>query len=149
LLSRPFAPTALHRPSPQLPDRTPLPTPTEPKPADRFRLRVPLQTDMISGSNSALPHSARVCARQIAEAFAQYNAEFRAITRRAPVKFDARDWKESQRDAVERIELYDRFVDRTIAEVRLGLGECALEREIWRQIRHEFAKIIPGLPDPE
>jgi isocitrate dehydrogenase kinase/phosphatase len=83
------------------------------------------------------------------EAFAHYNAEFRAITRRAPLRFDARDWKASQRDAVERIELYDRFVNQTIAELQARLGAVAQDRGLWRQIRREFAAQIAGLPDPE
>jgi len=89
------------------------------------------------------------CARHLVEAFANYNAEFRAITRRAPLRFDSRDWKGSQRDAVERIELYDRFVNRTVAELRAALGSQALERQRWRDIRGEFAALIDGLPDPE
>jgi isocitrate dehydrogenase kinase/phosphatase len=91
----------------------------------------------------------RECARQIVAAFARYNAEFRAITRRAPLRFDARDWRGSQRDAVERIELYDRFVNQTIAELRVALGAAAQERALWRRIRQEFAAQITDLPDPE
>jgi isocitrate dehydrogenase kinase/phosphatase len=93
--------------------------------------------------------SARECARQIVDAFARYNAEFRAITRRAPQRFDTRDWKGSQRDAVERIELYDHFVNQTIAALRLALGARATERSLWQQIRTEFAAQIDALPDPE
>jgi len=89
------------------------------------------------------------CARHLVAAFANYNAEFRAITRRAPPRFDNRDWKGSQRDAVERIELYDRFVAQTIAELRAALGSQALERERWCGIRREFAALIAELPDPE
>ena len=89
------------------------------------------------------------CARHLVEAFASYNAEFRAITRRAPLRFDSRDWKGSQRDAVERIELYDRFVNQTIAELREALGAEALDRELWRRARGEFAALIADLPDPE
>jgi isocitrate dehydrogenase kinase/phosphatase len=89
------------------------------------------------------------CARHLVAAFASYNAEFRAITRRAPLRFDNRDWKGSQRDAVERIELYDRFVVQTIAELRAAPGSGALERERWREIRREFAALIAELPDPE
>ena len=90
------------------------------------------------------------CARHLVAAFtASYNAEFRAITRRAPLRFDNRDWKGSQRDAVERIELYDRFVAQTIAELRAALGSQALERERWCGIRREFAALIAELPDPE
>jgi isocitrate dehydrogenase kinase/phosphatase len=89
------------------------------------------------------------CARHIVDAFGFYNAEFRVITRRAPVRFDTRDWKGSQRDAVARIDLYDRFVTQTIAELRLRLGERALDRQLWAAIRNEFAAQIAGLPDNE
>jgi isocitrate dehydrogenase kinase/phosphatase len=89
------------------------------------------------------------CARQIAQAFAHYNAEFRSITRRAPLHFDGRDWKTSQRDAVERIELYDRFVDRSIAELRAKLKDEALDRHVWARIRRNFESEIAGLPDSE
>ena len=93
-----------------------------------------------------IPHD---CARQIVEAFARYNAEFRAITRRAPQRFDARDWKASQRDAVERIELYDRYVNQTIAALRLTLGTRAIDRSLWQELRSEFAAQISALSDPE
>ena len=95
------------------------------------------------------PQLARACARQIAEAFASYNAEFRSITRRAPSRFDSRDAKGSQRDAVERIDLYDRFVNQTVAAVRARLGERALGRELWIQIRADFPAEIEHFPDPE
>ena len=91
----------------------------------------------------------RLAARRIAGAFAEYNAEFRAITRRAPERFDARDWKGSQRDAVERIELYDGFVTRTVAELRAMLGGDALDRRLWTRIRADFAERIAGVPDAE
>ncbi len=93
--------------------------------------------------------AARDCARQIVDAFARYNAEFRAITRRAPQRFDARDWKGGQRDAVERIELYERFVNQTVAELRAALGAEAENRALWRQIHGEFTAQIAELPDPE
>jgi isocitrate dehydrogenase kinase/phosphatase len=89
------------------------------------------------------------CARQIVEAFARYNAEFRAITRRAPLRFDSRDSHGGQLDAVERIELYDRFVNQTVSDLRIRLAEHALERPLWEQIHDEFAARIAELPDPE
>ncbi len=102
-----------------------------------------------SPDNSLQPHAARDCARSIAEAFERYNAEFRTITRRAPMRFDARDAKGSQRDAVERIELYERFVNRTVSELRTRLGGHALDRSLWMRIRQEFPAQIESLPDPE
>jgi isocitrate dehydrogenase kinase/phosphatase len=90
-----------------------------------------------------------LAARRIAGAFAEYNAEFRAITRRAPVRFDSRDWKGGQRDAIERIELYDRFVASTVAELRALLGAEAENRALWMSIRADFAARIEGVPDAE
>jgi isocitrate dehydrogenase kinase/phosphatase len=92
---------------------------------------------------------AELSARLIADAFVAYNAEFRAITRRAPARFDARDWKGGQRDAVERIELYDRFVNGTLAELGARLAERARDRQLWRGIRRAFADRIEELPDAE
>jgi len=102
--------------------------------------------------NTAAQHSPileRDCAQEIAAEFVRYNAEFRVITRRAPVRFDTRDYKASQRDAVERIELYDRFVNRTVGELRTRLGERALDRELWERIKEAFPAEIAALPDPE
>src|SRR5689334_17843821 len=103
-------------------------------------------TDMTADSDAVLVHD---CARHIVDAFGFYNAEFRVITRRAPVRFETRDWKGSQRDAVERIDLYDRFVNQTIAELRLQLGTRALDRALWARIRNEFAAQVQDLPDNE
>ncbi len=82
-------------------------------------------------------------------AFADYNAEFRAITRRAPLRFESRDWRNSQRDAVERIELYDKCVDRIVETMHARLGELAHERAIWSSIKRRFTELIEALPDPE
>jgi isocitrate dehydrogenase kinase/phosphatase len=90
-----------------------------------------------------------LAARRIAAAFVEYNAEFRAVTRRAPLRFDSRDWKGSQRDAVERIGLYDRNVAHTVAELRAMLGAEAQDRDLWTRIRADFAERIAGLPDTE
>jgi isocitrate dehydrogenase kinase/phosphatase len=86
-------------------------------------------------------------ARRIAAAFAAYNGEFRDITRRAPLRFEARDWHGSQQDAVERIELYDGWVNRTVAQMRQTLGEQTLDRALWSQMRQRFHGRTSGLPD--
>ncbi|MDB6015275.1 MAG: hypothetical protein JWL65_7525 [Gammaproteobacteria bacterium] len=65
------------------------------------------------------------------------------------MRFDARDSKGSQRDAVERIDLYDKFVNRAVTELRAKLGERALDRLLWIQIRDDFPAEIENLPDPE
>ena len=88
-------------------------------------------------------------AREIAQAFADYNTEFRAITRRAPHRFESRDWRGSQRDAVERIELYDHFVNVSVTQFRERLGDRVHDRALWHDIRERFAALIEPLPDRE
>lgn len=92
---------------------------------------------------------ARDCAADAVAAFERYNADFRAVTRRAPARFEERDWRGSQRDAVERIELYGRHVEQTVARLRIRLGADAHNRELWTAIKHEFADLIEAMPDAE
>src|SRR6266566_4226482 len=88
---------------------------------------------------------AQDCARQIVDAFAHYNAEFRAITRRAPLRFDGRDWRGSQQDAIERIGLYDRFVNQTIAE----LADPEFTKTFFSSISRRLFGTVGVAPDIE
>ena len=92
---------------------------------------------------------ARECADEAVGAFERYNAEFRAITRRAPARFEERDWHGSQRDALERIELYGHYVDSTVAALRHRLSAESTDRTLWSGIKEEFARLIEPLPDAE
>jgi isocitrate dehydrogenase kinase/phosphatase len=89
------------------------------------------------------------CAAALVEAFANYNAEYRAITRRAPQRFETRDWRGSQKDAVERIELYDKYINRAVAHTRARLGEDVTERALWSSIKRRFTELIEAFPDRE
>ena len=89
------------------------------------------------------------CAQTLVGIFADYNTEFRAITRRARLRFELRDWRGSQRDAVARIELYDKYVENTVATMRKRLGDDGQERSLWSSIKRRFAEIIDPLPDAE
>ncbi len=89
------------------------------------------------------------CAQTLVDLFADYNAEFRAVTQRARQRFEERDWRGSQRDAVERIELYSRYVDSGVETMRRKLGEDVHERAIWSSIKRRFADLIDPLPDNE
>ena len=88
-------------------------------------------------------------ARLIAQAFVDYNTEFRTLTRRAPARFEQRDWKRSQADAVQRIDLYDRFVNRTIADLRQRLGEQTHDISLWVASRAQLARELADEPDAE
>jgi isocitrate dehydrogenase kinase/phosphatase len=89
------------------------------------------------------------CAQLLVDAFTDYNAEFRAVTRRAPQRFEERDWRGSQKDAVERIELYEKFVTGSVELMRRRLGDEVHERAIWSSIKRRFDEIIDPLPDSE
>ena len=88
-------------------------------------------------------------AAAIVAAFSRYNAEFRAITRRAPERFESRDWAGSQADVVARLELYSTMVNDTAATLHASLGERALDRALWREIKAAYAQRIASLADPE
>jgi isocitrate dehydrogenase kinase/phosphatase len=102
-----------------------------------------------SAARSARDALVEECATTLVQAFADYNTQFREITRRAPHRFEARDWRGSQRDAVERIELYDKCVNRMVAHMRATLGEDVNERALWASIKRRFAELIETLPDRE
>jgi isocitrate dehydrogenase kinase/phosphatase len=89
------------------------------------------------------------CAQRIVEAFLAYNASFRKLTQRAPQRFKDRDWHGSQQDAVERIELYDRFVQHTIEDLERSIGAATHEPAFWPDAKRHFANLIEGLPDSE
>jgi isocitrate dehydrogenase kinase/phosphatase len=92
---------------------------------------------------------ARECAAEAVHAFERYNAEFRAITRRAPARFEECDWQGSQRDAVERIELYGHYVDSAVATLKHRLSGESTDRAIWAAMKDEFKRLIETLPDAE
>ena len=89
------------------------------------------------------------CAAALVAAFAHYNDEYRGITRRAPRRFEERDWRGSQRDAVERIELYDKCINRAVAQMRARMGEDVSERALWSSIKRRFTELIEAFSDRE
>ena len=89
------------------------------------------------------------CAQLVVEAFLSYNASFREITQRASERFADRDWHGSQRDAVERIELYERWMQAIVVELEGALGENARQRSLWVEVKRHFSNLTEGLPDNE
>ncbi|MBM5812955.1 MAG: bifunctional isocitrate dehydrogenase kinase/phosphatase [Gammaproteobacteria bacterium] len=88
-------------------------------------------------------------AAAIVAAFGRYNAEYRVITRRAPERFENRDWTGIQADVVERLELYSSMVRDTAAALQERLGAAARDVALWSAIRDEYARQITELADPE
>ena len=90
---------------------------------------------------------ARRTATGIFAAFEDYNQAFRAITRRAERRFVQCEWQLGQRDAVERIELYDRRVEKCLADLVGHLGRHIAEESMWLEIKAGFASLIASCPD--
>ncbi len=82
-------------------------------------------------------------------AFGDYNDEFQRITQRARRRFEDREWKLGQRDAVERIELYDRRVESCIARLVGHMGPRVADQDVWAAVRERFAQQIERCADSE
>ncbi len=92
---------------------------------------------------------AETVAAALVARFADYDARFRAITRRAATRFAARDWAGARADAVERIGLYDRCIAEAATWLEARLGDQARDRDLWRAVRDRFAVRIAPLLDQE
>jgi isocitrate dehydrogenase kinase/phosphatase len=93
------------------------------------------------------PEIATAVARQLVAAFVRYNDDFREITRRAARWFEESDWQQNRRDAVDRIELYDRSVARAIAELSSSIDADKTDRAFWAAVKREYAERITEYPD--
>ena len=93
--------------------------------------------------------TAAALARTIAGAFASWDHDFRWATRRAGVRFAARDWTGAQADAERRLAFWYRWIDRAGAESRRLLGASVADRDLWREVRDRYAAEVAGRTDVE
>ncbi len=88
-------------------------------------------------------------AAAIAEQFRAYNEEFGRITRRAALNFLAEDWHAAQRDAVERIELYEQRVTRCARAVGGQLASPVADSALWAEIKRAYETLVARRPDSD
>ena len=88
-------------------------------------------------------------ANAIFQAFANYNNNFLRITKRAKARFEKREWRGAQRDLVERIDLYTKSVERSVAALSRLLGEHRVDRDLWVQVKQFFGARVNDIPDGE
>ncbi|HTT70409.1 MAG TPA: bifunctional isocitrate dehydrogenase kinase/phosphatase [Anaeromyxobacteraceae bacterium] len=101
---------------------------------------------MLNDSHAAL---ARWAAATVREAYASFQLEFRHITRRAKLRFEARDWRGAHADALERLELHPRAIARAVDELRGVLGAAATHPLLREELKAHFERELGALPDPE
>ncbi len=85
----------------------------------------------------------------IYSAFVALRGGFNAITARARKRFEARDWQGIQDDAVERLEIHPRMLDRTLGDLKVLLGERLTDLGYWRQTRQAYAAMLAEEPNRE
>ena len=73
-----------------------------------------LESNESAADRAALAAAAAI---DIRNGFADYNDRFRAVTRRAKQRFEARDFVSAQMDNVERMDLYDICVRATTSRL--------------------------------
>jgi isocitrate dehydrogenase kinase/phosphatase len=86
------------------------------------------------------------CAQLVAEGFMHYDAAFRELTGRSPVRFAQLDWQGSQIDEAERIELYAHHVERTAGVIRERVGEQLEQSPFWEDVMRHFALLTEAHP---
>ncbi len=89
-----------------------------------------------------MPPDARFYAQYLLKAFDAYHETFKAITRKAGDRFRNADWQGIRTDAVERLEIYSRTVERTVSEIKEMIGEPGPDEAVWRAVKTEFIEII-------
>jgi isocitrate dehydrogenase kinase/phosphatase len=88
-------------------------------------------------------------AQKILAAYREYRAEFDAITERARIWFEKRDWRASQKGLARRIDLYGDAVADTASHVRVVFNGSSPERMIWSQVKNAFSTSIAYSADEE
>ena len=76
------------------------------------------------------------------EAFDAFNADFRAITRRAKQRYRERDWSGGRLDAVTRLDLYEQALDRIAVRLDSAFGPQVREQSVWVSAKKRFAHLV-------
>jgi isocitrate dehydrogenase kinase/phosphatase len=74
--------------------------------------------------------------------YIRYYQQYKRITKRAKIRFEHRDWHGIQADARERLTLYRDMVGDTTEKVLEMLGEKAVDRATWKEIKQMYLEEI-------
>ena len=99
--------------------------------------------------SSDLSQLAQESAQEIFNGFLGYNQDFRSLTLRARVRFESQDWYASQRDQARRIELYDEWVWKLVAEIKTKLSSHIKNENLWAEIKAFYLIAITNYQEPE
>jgi isocitrate dehydrogenase kinase/phosphatase len=88
-------------------------------------------------------------AEAIRTGFDAHQRQFWEITCRAASRQERRNWHGMQHDAVERLDLYEQQVSRTLHAVRAALGEQLHRKECWARMKALYADLVSDRVDAE
>ncbi len=86
-------------------------------------------------------------AKAIYASFLRYNDAFCRTTNRARRRFEQRDWQGHQKDIVERVDLYEKSVQRLVLSLRKSLGPRVNDHGLWNEIIQYFGERLDKVPD--
>ena len=85
----------------------------------------------------------------ILAAYRAHAERFRALTARAKLHFERRDWAEAQRDSTRRLDLYTAAVGEGLERLAPLLGERLADRTSWGSLKQAFSAFVSGAADAE
>ena len=83
----------------------------------------------------------------VLDAYEDYEARFGDLTRRARRRFERRDWRGAQADAVARIDLQDSFLGEALGRFEALAGERMRSRPFWAAVRDCYGGMTAGRHD--
>lgn len=86
------------------------------------------------------------CANLILEAFNGDRTERRALMRLAQTRFETANWAGLQADAVERLNIRERYVQMAARRTQDVLGQHARDVDLWEAIKHAYGALCAGHP---
>lgn len=93
--------------------------------------------------------TATTYATKIYAMFAEYQARFQQVTKRASGRFAHRQWSKMQSDAVERLDLYPDCLDAVTAALEMMLGEQGEDKQLWAEIKTVYTGLLGESDAPE
>jgi isocitrate dehydrogenase kinase/phosphatase len=85
----------------------------------------------------------------IREGFLAFHHQFQSITTRAHSRFENRDWAGIQKDAQERLVLYNRVVMQVVGRLQDLLGDDYKNKVVWASMKQSYSPLIEDLEDLE
>ena len=84
----------------------------------------------------------RIVAKIILGGFKKYLSEFLIITRRSKVRFEKKEWQDIRKDAVERLNLYEKILTEISNRINDFLIKKGNDSSTWISIKGQYADLI-------